>query len=165
MDLGIKGKTALVTGASSGLGKAIAQQLVENGVKTVICARNKEKLNNAAEEIGAIAVCGDLSSPQDLKRILSEANDILGGIDILVANTGGPPKAQFVDTTEEMWGDAFQSLFLSTTEAIRQVLPGMIDKQWGRIIINASISAKEPINDLILSNSLQFDKIRSPRLV
>ncbi len=121
MDLNIHGKTALVTGASSGLGKAIARQLINNGVKTAICARDPQKLNKAAEDMGAIAICGDLSNPQDLTKILDEAQEKLAGIDILVANTGGPPKASFIDTTEPMFNDAFQGLCLSTSTASRRV--------------------------------------------
>ena len=91
MDLKIHGKTALVTGASSGLGKAIARQLIDNGVKTAICARDPQKLEQAAVEMGAIAICGDLSNPQDLQRVIDQAQQKLGSIDILAANTGGPP--------------------------------------------------------------------------
>jgi len=155
MDLGIQNKTALVMGASSGLGKAIAIELIANGVKTAICARNPQKLQAVADQIGAIPIAADLSDMQQVSMLCREAENALGSIDILVANTGGPPKATFTDTSESLWSDAFQSLFLSTTTVIRHFLPTMTKKQWGRIIINTSISAKEPIDSLILSNSIR----------
>jgi len=155
MDLGIKGKTAFVLGASSGLGFSVASVLRENGVEVAICGRNRSKLEAAAAEIGAAPVSGDVSKSDDISRMVKEVRDELGEIDILVTNIGGPPKADFKDTDEAMWSSSFRNIFLSVTSTVNQVLPSMRENRWGRIIMIASMTAKEPLPGLILSNSIR----------
>ncbi len=155
MDFGIKDRTAFVLGGSSGLGFAAASELSAAGVKVAICGRNREKLENAAAKIGAVPVRGDVSKKEDIVRMVGEIRKELGEIDILVTNTGGPPKADFKDTGETMWLKSFESIFLSATNTIEQVLPSMKKIGWGRIIMIASMTAKEPLSGLILSNSIR----------
>ena len=155
MDLGITGKTAFVLGSSSGLGFSVASELRNNGVRVAICGRNRQKLEAAAEKIGAIPVCGDISSSDDISGMVKEVREKLGEIDILVTNTGGPPRADFKDTDEAIWSESFKNLFLSVTSTVEKVLPSMKTNAWGRIIIIASMTAKEPLPGLILSNSIR----------
>ncbi|MCK5675066.1 MAG: SDR family NAD(P)-dependent oxidoreductase, partial [Spirochaetales bacterium] len=155
MDLGISGKTAFVLGGSSGLGFGVASELSKNGVKVAICGRNKEKLENAAKKIGAVPIVGDLTISSEIPKMIKEVNKILGSIDILVTNTGGPPKADFNDADESLWKESFQNIFLSVTNTVERVLPSMKDKGWGRIIMIASMTAKEPLPGVILSNSIR----------
>jgi len=155
MDFGIKGKTAFVLGASSGLGFGVASELSNNGVKVAICGRNKNKLEKAAKKIGALPVLGDLTNSQDIARMVNEVNKELGSIDILVTNTGGPPRADFKDTDESIWTESYQNIFLSVANTVKFVLPSMKDNGWGRIIMIASMTAKEPLPGLILSNSFR----------
>ncbi len=155
MDLGIKGKAAFVLGGSSGLGFGVAAALRDNGVKVALCGRNRKKLEKAASGINAFPVQGDVSKREDIVRMINEVQDKLGKIDILVTNTGGPPKADFKDTNEAMWSEAFGSIFLSAVNAVEQVLPSMKERRWGRIIMLASMTAKEPLEGLILSNSIR----------
>ncbi len=155
MDLGIKGKVAFVLGGSSGLGLGTAAALRDNGVKVALCGRNREKLDKAASGINAFPVQGDVSKREDIIRMINEVKENLGAIDILVTNTGGPPKADFKDTDETMWKEAFGNIFLSAVNAIEQVLPSMETRGWGRIIMLASMTAKEPLKQLILSNSIR----------
>lgn len=155
MDLEIKDKVAFVMGGTSGLGRAVAEKLIQNGVKTAVCGRNKEKIDTACMETGAFGVQGDLSRRDDIRRMLEEVSKELGAIDILVTNTGGPPKAQFTDTNEKMWREAFENLYLSVIQAVQYVLPSMKGKKWGRIIMITSMAAKEPVNGLVLSNGIR----------
>lgn len=157
MDLGIKGKRALVLGASSGLGRAIAEALVREGVRVAICARNKESLKETASRIGAeLAIPSDLShsgAASALVRTVSERFE--GGVEILVTNTGGPPKGSFPEITSEQWLMGFKGLWMSAVEAIQAVLPSMREEKWGRILLVTSAAAKEPIAGLTVSNGLR----------
>ena len=155
MDLGIKGKTAFVLGASSGLGFSVASVLRENGVRVAICGRNRLNLESAADKISAIPISGDVTKSADILRMVTEVRDQLGNIDILVTNTGGPPRADFKDTDEAMWSESFRNIFLSVSSTVNQVLPSMKENGWGRIIMIASMTAKEPLPGLILSNSIR----------
>jgi 3-oxoacyl-[acyl-carrier protein] reductase len=155
MDFGLKNKRALVTGASRGLGKAIAHALRMEGAAVAICARNPERIETAASEIGAIGLTGDLSAAGAAEDVLRQATDRLGGIDILVVNTGGPPAGTFDAITDDAWRRAFDGLWMSTVQLIRGCLPGMRERRWGRIMIVTSISASEPLPSLMLSNALR----------
>jgi len=155
VDLGIRGKTAFVLGASSGLGYGVASELSNNGVKVAICGRNRNKLENAAKKIDALPIAGDLTNSQDIVRMIKEVNKEFGHIDILITNTGGPPKADFQDTDESIWTESYQSIFLSVTNTVKLILPSMKENSWGRIIMIASMTAKEPLPGLILSNSFR----------
>jgi len=155
MDLGLKGKSALVMGASKGLGFAVARELAAEGVKIAICARDEARLGNAAETLGATALAGDLRQPQEGRRLVEQAISALGAVDILVVNTGGPPTMPFEDISSDDWRDAFDGLFMSATDAIRAAIPGMRERNWGRILLVTSIAAKEPINNFTISNALR----------
>lgn len=155
MDLRLKDKNALVTGASAGLGAAAALQLVSEGVDVTINGRDQERLEEAARTIAkATGVeprmsVGDVSKPEDVKRIVK----VVGEIDILICNTGGPPSGQFLDLSADGWNQAHDLLLGSATNLTRAVLPSMIEKKWGRVIYITSVAVLQPIDNLVLSNS------------
>ena len=156
MDLGLKGKRALVMGGSSGLGQAIAETLIKEGATVAICARSEEKLRNAAKAMNAaFAISADLSKPGTGTKLVNDVIAKLGGIDILVTNTGGPAAGKFSETTPEQWNDGFQNLWMSAVDSIRAALPGMQSRKWGRILLVTSIAAKEPLAGLTVSNGLR----------
>lgn len=151
----MKNKRALVTGASRGLGKAIAGALAAEGAKVAICARDAARLEAAAKEIGATGFASDLSQPGAADSVVRHATEKLGGIDILVVNTGGPPGGGFGAISNNAWRAAFEGLWMSAVDLIRAALPGMRQRRWGRIMIVTSVSAKEPLPNLIISNALR----------
>lgn len=156
MDLKLKNKKALVLGGSQGIGKAIAKALVSEGVEVVIASRTEESLKKALKEISAKAyVCCDLGKPGDATSAVKKTIELLGGIDILVTNTGGPQKAKFLDVSGEQWLNDFQNLWLSATEALKMAIPQMQKNKYGRILMVTSIAAKEPLPLLTTSNSLR----------
>jgi 3-oxoacyl-[acyl-carrier protein] reductase len=161
MDLGLKGKVALVAASSKGLGRAIAEELAAEGAHLVLCARGKETLEETAKSIRkqaavkVVAVVADVSDPKDAARVVKAAFDEFGRVDILVANSGGPPSGPFQSLTSEMWDEATRLLLKSAVELTRAVLPGMKERKWGRILNVTSIAAKQPIEGLMLSNSLR----------
>ncbi len=142
-------------GASRGLGKAIAAALIAEGAEVAICARNAERIAAVANQLGAEGIVCDLSVDGAASRVVAEASARLGGLDILVVNTGGPPAATFDSITDAGWRRAFEGLWMSAVGAIRAALPGMRAQQHGRIIVVTSIAAKEPVPNLMLSNSLR----------
>src|SRR5207249_10667370 len=154
MDLGIKGRRALVMGGSRGLGRASAEALIVEGAVTAICARDKARLDRAAQDIGAQAFPADLSKPGAAAQLVHDVVERLGGLDILIVNTGGPPPRNFDNTSDGDWREAFEALWMSSVSAIRAALPGMRMRKWGRILLVTSIAAPEPIANLLLSNSL-----------
>jgi 3-oxoacyl-[acyl-carrier protein] reductase len=161
VDLGIRGKVALVAASSKGLGRAVAEELAAEGAHLVMCARGKETLDKTAESIRqttgvkVVAVVADVSNPADAARIAKAAFDELGRVDILVTNSGGPPSGPFENLTPERWDTATRLLLKSAVELTRAVLPGMKERRWGRILNVTSIAAKQPIEGLMLSNSLR----------
>lgn len=161
MDLGIKGKTALVVAASKGMGRASALGLAAEGARVVMCARGEAALEDAAAEVkrqtGAevLALVADASRAADISRVVAEANRAFGGVDILVANVGGPPPGPFEAMTDEQWKTAFEQVHLSTVRFIRAVLPDMKQKKWGRILAIQSSSVKQPVEGLVLSNGIR----------
>jgi len=160
MDLGIKGKTALVVAASKGMGKASAIGLAAEGARVVMCARGEAALKDAAAEVkltGAevLAVAADASRAADISKVVAEANRAFGGVDILVANVGGPPPGPFEAMTDEHWTKAFEQVHLSTVRFIREVLPHMKKSRWGRILAIQSSSVKQPVDGLVLSNGIR----------
>lgn len=155
MDLGIAGRTALVMGGSTGLGKATAKVLVDEGVRVAICARGAERLAAAAAELGATGIVADLSAPDAAAALVADAEARLGSLDILVVNTGGPPPRPFSALSDADWRQAFEGLWMSSVGAIRAALPGMQSRGWGRIVLVTSIAAREPVPSLMLSNSLR----------
>ncbi len=161
MDLGLRGKVALVAGASKGLGREVARSLAHEGAKVAICARNAELLREAAlsisQETGSELwwKVTDLSNPKDIRAFVQEAVERFETVHILVNNAGGPPSGKFVDLGEESWEEAFQLNLMSAIRLTRQVLPHMRRQGWGRIINLTSAAVKQPIEGLILSNSLR----------
>jgi 3-oxoacyl-[acyl-carrier protein] reductase len=156
MNLGIQGKRALVQGASSGLGYAIAKALLREGVKVAICARPSERLKQAQRDLGAqVAIAADLSRSGESARSVSEARSQLGGLDIVVINTGGPAKADFLQLSDSQWSEGVESLWMGAVGALREALPHMMAQKWGRLLLVTSAAAKEPMAGLTISNGLR----------
>ncbi len=156
MDLGLKGKKALVFGASSGLGKGIALALCQEGADVAICSRDENKLKNTQKEIGAkLTVVGDMNQAGSAAKTVAQVLKEWGTIDIVVINTGGPPKGLIEEVTTEQWEEGFQSLWMSAVDVINGVLPTMKKQKWGRILLVTSAAAKEPIATLTISNGLR----------
>lgn len=159
MDLGIRGKTAIVQASSKGLGYGVARALSREGVNLVMNARTKSEVFAAAaqlqEETGnsVHAVAGDVSRHQDLLNLFRECRQTFGDPHILVCNAGGPPRGHFADFNRQDWNSALQNNFTSAVTAVNQVVKPMLKNGWGRILFITSIAVKQPINDLVLSNS------------
>jgi 3-oxoacyl-[acyl-carrier protein] reductase len=161
MDLGLTGRVALVTAASKGMGKASAMGLAAEGAKVVMCARTESDLKTAAEEIRAktraevLAIPADVTKKDDVTALVDRAIKTFGHIDILVANAGVPPRGYFEDMTDEQWQGAFDVSLLSAVRLVRGVLPSMKARRWGRILTIQSVSVKQPIPELLLSNAVR----------
>jgi 3-oxoacyl-[acyl-carrier protein] reductase len=161
MDFGIKGKTAIVCASSRGLGRACAEALAGEGVNLVVNSREYDHISFAAHTISetfgveAVPVAADLNEPGAPQELLKTALDRFGGVDILINNVGGPPPGLFMETNDETWEKAFHLTLMSVVRMNRAVLPSMIERGWGRIINLASLSVKQPISGLLLSNSLR----------
>jgi len=161
MELGLKGRVAIVTGSSQGIGKAIALGLSQEGTKVSICARNEKLLNKTAREIESAtgvevyAVQADLTKEDDIKRLVAETSERFGRIEVLVNNTGGPPSTTFVETSMEHWRGAVDLLLMSVVTTCSEVIPYMQRRRWGRIINMTSFVAKQPAERLVLSNALR----------
>ncbi|KHD84879.1 SDR family oxidoreductase [Heyndrickxia ginsengihumi] len=160
MDLGIKGKAALVVASSQGLGKAIAKELVEEGANVVIASRNEQQLQQVKQELLALGkgdveyIKTDITNVEEIKAMVQKVKDTYGRLDILVNNAGGPPAGNFEDMDDEKWQQSFELNLLSYIRIIRESLP-LLKKNGGRIINIASSSIKEPIPGLILSNTFR----------
>jgi len=161
MDLGLKGKAAVVAAASSGLGKASAMELACEGARVAICARHEERLRQAAAEIQeatgseVVAITADVTTPEDAQRFIQTAVERFGQLDILVTNAGGPPAGLFEDFDEQDWLNAFNLNFLSTQRLIKAALPYLKASEAGRVITITSVSAKQVLPNLILSNAVR----------
>ena len=161
MDLGLRGKVALVAAASRGLGRAVAFELANEGARLVVCARGSDALEAARDDIVARtgaevhAVVADVSDREQVARVASEAESRFGRVDILVTNAGGPPAGPFEAHAWEVWERAVNLTLRSAVELTRAVLPGMRARQWGRVINITSIAVKQPVDNLMLSNSVR----------
>jgi 3-oxoacyl-[acyl-carrier protein] reductase len=161
VETGLRDKTVLITAASMGIGKATAELFAEEGCRVAICSRSKENLLSASSELkekynteAFWSVC-DLNKQKDIENTFTAVNSHFGNIDILVNNCGGPIPGLFQELDEDDWNFAYEQVLLSTIRFSKLALPGMMANYWGRIINLTSISVKEPVNNLILSNSLR----------
>jgi 3-oxoacyl-[acyl-carrier protein] reductase len=161
MDLGLQNRVALVAAASKGLGRAIAEALAAEGASLIICARGRDDLDAARQAIEnstsakVHAIVADLSDERQLASLANEAIATWGRVDVLVTNSGGPPSGPAHSHDWSRWQGAVDLLLRSTVELTRAVLPGMKERKWGRIINVTSIAVKQPVDNLILSNSIR----------
>lgn len=160
MDLGLKGRVALVAAGSKGLGRAIALELAAEGARVAICARGKEALDATVAEITsagghAVGFVADVSLATDVEHLVASTKAALGPIDILVTNSGGPRSGTFDVLSPGDWDQATRVLLTSAVELTRGVMPDMKARKWGRILNITSIAAKQPVDGLMLSNSLR----------
>lgn len=160
MDLGLKGKVALVTAASKGMGRACAVAFGGEGARVAMCARTEADLREAADQVrktGAevLALPADVTRAADVKTLVGRVTGAFGGVDILVANAGGPPRGFFDELSDDQWQGAFELSLLSTVRLIREVLPSMRARRWGRILTIQSVSVKQPLPELLLSNAVR----------
>ena len=155
MDLGLRGRTAIVCGASSGLGLASAEALAEEGANVSMLSRRRDELELAAGRIGALAVRGDVTNATDLERLVNLTLQAFGGIDILVWNSGGPPGGPASEITDDGLEAAFELLLLPAVRLVRLCLPHLERSGAGRIVCITSITVKEPSPGLALSNAIR----------
>ena len=155
MDLGLSGRTAAVAGGSAGLGFATAQALANDGVRVVLCGRDAKRASDAAVKIGnsCVGVSCDVSSVGGGESFVEQATKILGHIDILILNSGGPPAGNFASTSVESYAKAFENGLLSMIAMTKLVVPQMQSRKWGRVVAITSIAVRQPIANLILSNT------------
>jgi 3-oxoacyl-[acyl-carrier protein] reductase len=162
MDLGLRGKVALVGGASRGIGRAVALGLAQEGCRVAICARGRGQLEATADEIGSstgqqvIPIVCDMSRLDDIRSFVASAAEALGRIDIVVNNAGGPPPGPFDTHDEAAWQQALSQNFLSVVRTVREALPYLKAAGGGRIINITSVAVKEPIPGLVLSNAARL---------
>lgn len=164
MDLGLKGKRAIIAAASRGLGRAAASALAEEGAHIAICSRSKSIFTTCEEiqssvEGKVFAYQADITKPEDIDAFVSGATRDLGGLDILIVNAGGPPPGGFLDLTLEDWQAAITLTLLSAIRLCYAAVPTMLDQSSGSIIATQSYSIKQPIDNLILSNTLRLGVI------
>lgn len=155
MDLGLQARTAAIAAGSAGLGLGTAKALAQDGVRVVICGRDEGKLQKALAEIGNGAegfVC-DVSTDAGGREFVERAIDTLGSVDILVANGGGPPAGTFASTPEEQYLPALQNNLLSVVAMCHAAVPAMRERKWGRVLAITSVSVRQPIGNIILSNT------------
>lgn len=159
MDLGIDGRVALVMGASKGIGRGIASALAAEGARLAVSSRSEENLAELVAELGedrAIAFPADTGNLVGIRALPAEIERRIGPIEILVLNTGGPPRGNALEHSTDVWEDAYQSLVLTPRILAEAVVPGMRERGWGRIVNVASSSIREPIPGLALSNSTRM---------
>jgi len=159
MDLGLSNKVALVTGASSGLGLAIARELSQEGATVAMVARREDLLTAVAGEVAAstkrrvLPIAGDLSKASECARVAAVAASTLGPVDILIANAGGPPSTTFQSTSDEQYLAALNVNLMASVRLAYACVPDMRARKWGRVIFLTSFVAKQPLAGLILSNT------------
>jgi 3-oxoacyl-[acyl-carrier protein] reductase len=155
MDLALKGRTAIVCGASSGIGLATAESLAGEGANVTMFARRREVLEREAERIGALAVRGDVTNPRDLEAVVQRTVEAFGGIDILVWNSGGPPPGGAVGMSADALEEALDLLLLPAVRLVDLCLPHLVQSPAGRILVFTSIAVKEPAPNLALTNAVR----------
>ncbi|MFZ0289816.1 MAG: SDR family oxidoreductase [Candidatus Sulfotelmatobacter sp.] len=161
MNLGLKDRVALVAASSQGIGRATAEAFAAEGCRIAMCARNQQTLQAAAGKIrkqhnsDVLAEAFDVTDAAAVSRFVASVADKFGGVDICVTNAGGPPAKGFLSASLEEWQRALELNFLSTVYFAREVIPHMQRKHWGRIITLTSITTKQPVTDLVLSNAVR----------
>lgn len=161
MDLGIKNKVALVTASSQGLGKATAFSLAKEGVNLAICSRNEKSITETAKEISkatgvkVLPFTADVSKNEDIDRVIDSVKKEFGTIHILVNNAGGPPTGRITAITDAEWEKGVNLTLMSMIRLTRAVLPMMELQNWGRIVTIVSITAKQPVDELLISSTLR----------
>jgi len=155
VDLGIAGRRAAISGASSGLGLATARALAAEGVRVAIGARSADRLTDAAASVegDVVAVPGDVGTPEGATRWAETAAEALGGVDILVPNAGGPPPGNVADTPLDAYGPALELNLLSVVALCKALVPSMQQAGWGRVVAITSVSVRQPLPRLVLSNT------------
>jgi len=155
MDLGITGRRAAVAGASAGLGLATARALAAEGVHVAICGRDRDRIERAARDVGdrAVPLVADVGTPDGATEFVEAAISALGGVDILVTNAGGPPPGTFASTPLDAYPAALDLNLLSVVAMCKAAVPAMQERRWGRVVAITSISVRQPIATLILSNT------------
>jgi len=155
MDLGLSGRTAIVCGASSGIGLASAEALAAEGANVAMFARRRDELTREADRLGGLAVRGDLTNPKDIARLVEKTIEAFGAIDILVNNGGGPPRGPALEVTAESLESAVELLLLSAVRLTNLCLPQLRRSGHGRVVNITSSSVREPIENLALSNAVR----------
>ncbi len=155
MDTGLRGRTAIVCGASAGIGLGCAEALAAEGANVVLFARRADVLEREAARLGAVAVDGDVREPADLERLVETAVDRFGGVDVLVLNSGGPPRTRSFEFSDEQLEDAVDLLLLSSIRLVRLCRPQLEANGRGRVIAITSTAVKEPIETLALSSAIR----------
>jgi 3-oxoacyl-[acyl-carrier protein] reductase len=155
MDLGLRGRTAIVCGASAGMGLAIAEAFVEEGANVAMFARRRDVLEREAERLGALPVRGDVTTPRDLERLVEKTVEAFGGIDILINNSGGPPRGAALGLGPEAYESAVELLLLSAIRLTNLCLPHIEAGGHGRIVNITSSTVREPTDNLVLSNAVR----------
>jgi 3-oxoacyl-[acyl-carrier protein] reductase len=162
MDLGIDGRVALVTGASGGIGRAIAAELSAEGAKVAVSSRSRERIEATAGEIGATPWVHDSTDLDAAPRLVEEVQKRLGPIEILVCNTGGPPGgADALGFSRDQWQAAYTNLVLGPMALVHAVVPGMRERGYGRVVNVVGLGIREPIANLMLSNAHRVSMITS----
>ena len=161
MDFGLQGRVALLAASSKGLGRAVAEELAAEGCRLVLCARGGEALRATADsitrwyDVPVLAVPADVAKPGEAERVVREGLAKFGQIDILLTNSGGPPAGPFESLSKEAWTDATALVLSSVVAFCQAVVPAMKQRRWGRILNVCSIAAKQPVDNLMLSNSIR----------
>src|SRR5947199_3147212 len=155
MDLGLQGRTAIVCGASAGMGLAIAEALAEEGAHVAMFARRRDLLEREAERIGALAVRGDLTNPRDLERLVERTLEAFGGLDILIVNGGGPPRGPAIGLDAAAVESAVELLLVSAVRLAGLCVPHLEQSGYGRIVCIESSTVREPVDNLVLSDAVR----------
>ena len=160
MDLGLRGKRALVMGSTRGMGNGIAARLAEEGATVAICGRNLVDAQDAASRIdGSIAYALDLSDANSVDALIETVDAEFNGLDIVVCNGGGPPPGNIADVSAETWMTQYQTMFVNQLSIVNAFLPGMRERGWGRILVISSSGIAQPIPNLGISNAIRASQV------
>lgn len=161
MDLGLHNRSVIVAASSEGIARAAAEKFASEGARLAMCSRDGEKLRTAMKEIRGRYAIDVIAEPIDvtdagaIQRFVESVGRRFGGVDVCVTNAGGPPAKMFLETTDEEWQRAVEMNFMSVVHFARAVVPHMQRKRWGRIVTITSVSVRQPLDDLVYSNSVR----------